>query len=137
LLSNTTGIQVPVQLKARYDVAGQEAPRSVDLPFASLAPLETRILNFSDYVGSGLIPSTVDQLSLTLSHFGVMGDLAMQIFSVDGTGNFVLGAEAIPGASFRNDAVYWSTQGSQNTMVTVQNVTDAEVDVRVTLSYND
>ena len=136
-MSNTTGVQISVQLKASYDVVGQTAPRTVNLPVAPFASLETRILNFSDYVSAGLIPPTVDHISLELSHSGSMGDLSMQIFSLDRTGNFVFGAEARAGATFRNDAIYWSTQGNENTMLAVQNVSDAEVAVRVTLSYND
>ena len=103
---------------------------------APFAPLETRAVNLGDYVAQGLIPKDVSDISLELSHAGAMGDLAIQIFSLDKTGNFVFGVEAKAGATFRNDAVYWSTQGNENTMMAIQNISDTQVPVRVTLGFN-
>jgi len=137
LLSNTTDLPVSVQMKASFGGMGMGMPETVTLPVSPLAPRETRVLDFSKFTAPGLIPKDANMLALELSHDGIIGDLAFQIFSVDQSGNFVLGVEAKTGGAFRNDLLYWSTQGSEDTMATIQNVTEAEIAVRVTLGFAD
>jgi hypothetical protein len=137
LLSNTTDLPVSVQMKASFAGMGMGMPAMVTLPVSPLAPRETRVVNFSKFSASGLIPKDVNMMALELSHDGIQGDVAFQIFSVDQSGNFVLGVEAKTGAAFRNDLLYWSTLGNEDTMATVQNVTEAEISVRVTLGFAD
>ncbi len=141
LLSNTTDLPVSVQMKASFAgmgmAMGMGMPETVTLPVSPLAPRETRVLDFSKFTASGLIPKDVNMLALELSHDGIVGDVAFQIFSVDQSGNFVLGVEAKAGAASRNDLLYWFVQGNEDTMATIQNVTEAEIAVRVTLGFAD
>jgi hypothetical protein len=75
--------------------------------------------------------------TLELLHPGMMGDLVFQVFSVDQSGNFVFGAEARANASFRDDFNYWSTEGNNDTMVSIHNVSDEDLPVIVTIGFND
>ena len=75
--------------------------------------------------------------TLQMSHPGMMGDAVYQVFSLDQTGNFVFSAEARGNPSFRSDFVYWSTEGNNDTMLSIENVSNEDVAVRVTIGFND
>lgn len=135
ILSNMTDAPLPVVMEATYELPGQ-APHTVALPVGELAPWESRWLDFSLYAAAGLIPPNVRQINLRLSYPGPAGKVLAQVFSMDESRDFVFSAE-LTLASPRNDIAYWDIAGNEHSMVLIQNVTDAEVEVRVTLEYNN
>ncbi|MCI0628504.1 MAG: hypothetical protein L0387_43785, partial [Acidobacteria bacterium] len=134
ILSNTTDAPLSVAMEATYELPGQ-APQTVALPVGELAPLETRWLDFSLYVAAGLIPPNVGQINLRLSYPGPASKLLARVFSMDQSRDFVFSTE-LTHASPRNDVAYWDVAGNEHSMVLIQNVTDAPVEVRVTLEYH-
>ncbi|MGB6669786.1 MAG: hypothetical protein WBE73_15685, partial [Candidatus Acidiferrum sp.] len=51
--------------------------------------------------------------------------------------SFKFAAEARGNPSFRSDFVYWSTEGNNDTMLSIENVSNEDVAVRVTIGFND
>lgn len=137
VLSNTPENSLPVAISARYEIPDGGQPTSVALPLDPLLPLETRLVDFSPYVEQGLIPEPVGAISLKLSHPGSASDLALRIISLDQIGNYVFPAGAHAHASVIFDGMYWDVGGNVNSMIHIQNVSDAAVDVRVTLGFEN
>jgi hypothetical protein len=137
VLGNSTAKQLPVTLQASFDAMDGTGLQHADLPLAPLGPMETRVLDFTQYLKSGLLASNIMDFTLKLSHPGMMGDLVFQVFSVDQTGNFVFGADARMTPAFRSDFVYWSTQGNSDTMLSIHNQSDEDLPVIATISFNE
>jgi hypothetical protein len=57
VLGNTTRSPMAVTLKASFDVMDGTGLQHADLPLPVLAPLETRVLDFSQYLKSKLLPA--------------------------------------------------------------------------------
>jgi hypothetical protein len=136
VLGNTTAESLSVELTAYYYVHGQSAPQNSRLPIPSLAPLETRWVDFSSFVQQGLIPTTAAQISLELKYLGGSSDLVSRVFSMDATRNYLFTAE-LTRAAARNDVAYWNIAGNEFSVVAIQNVSDEEVPVRVKLTYGN
>ncbi len=134
ILCNMTDAPLSVLIEATYELPGQ-APQTVALPVGELGPIETRWLDFSLYVAAGLIPPNVGQINLRLSYPGPASKLLARVFSMDTSRDFVFSTE-LTHVSPRNDVAYWDVAGNEHSMVLIQNVTDAPVEVRVTLEYN-
>jgi hypothetical protein len=137
VLGNTTQNPVAVKLRADFDAMDGTGLQHADLPLTPLGPRETHIVDFSQYLKSNLLPASIMDFTLEMSHPGIMGDVVFQVFSVDQSGNFVFGAEARGNASFRDDFNYWSTAGNNDTMLSVHNVSDEDLPVIVTIGFNE
>ena len=136
LLGNTTEGFLTVEMEASYQVPGAEEVERVSLPVSPLAPLETRLVDFSGFLANGLIPAEARQVSLRLSHPGARGDLAARVFALDSTGEYSFGMEGVRGAFPRYDAISWYTAGNRQSLIHVQNISEEEVEARITLSYD-
>ncbi|MEE9234982.1 MAG: hypothetical protein V3U28_06070 [Candidatus Acidoferrales bacterium] len=88
LLGNTTSEFLSVELKATFELPGASEVKSVTLPITPLAPLETRLVDFSTYIAQGIIPEEISQVSLRLSYQGAGSDLAAHVFTMDRSGDF-------------------------------------------------
>lgn len=134
LLSNTSEVSRALEIKATYELAGQQ-PVTVALPVAPLAPLETKRLDFSEYVRAGIIPEAAGQLNLQVTSEGSPSAVLARVFSMDRTRNYVFSTE-LTHAHGKSDSAYWNVAGNEYSAVMIQNVTEQEIEVRVTLHYN-
>jgi hypothetical protein len=136
LMTNATNNSIAPQLQASFEVPGTGITQSIRLPVTPLAPMETRLVDLSEFTTKELISKDVAYFSLRVSHPGAAGNLAVDVFSTDHKGNFVFTAEGANSPSPIVDSVYWNVAGDLQSVVAVQNTGDREALVRVTLSYN-
>jgi len=106
LFSNSSGSTMAPQLTAYFGT--DERGQKENLPLAPLAPLETRLVELSQYAGNnGLIAASVWHFSLGVSHPGEIGDLGITVFSLDPSDNWVLPSEGTVLPAGIVDASYW------------------------------
>jgi hypothetical protein len=105
------------------------------LPVDALQPLETRLVNVSAFVESGLIPKGVTHLALEANHQGVAGDLGINVFSVGQDQNFVFRAEGSPVYSHIVYSSYWDIANDLMGLLAVQNAGDEGVQAEATLYW--
>lgn len=108
LLSNATANRLSPRLIAYYGVGGRAT--KTEIPIAHLAPLETRLIDLSQFVGAGLIPPSASHIALSAAHDGVPGDLGIEVFSVSKTNNVVLKSLGTVLPSGVVDSSYWNTE---------------------------
>lgn len=134
LLSNTSSSPLSPKLTA---YAGSEGGKlqTVVLPVGPLRPLETRLINLSRFVASGLLPGNTPYISLSVSHQGVPGDLGLTVFSVGQAKDFVSRSEGLVRSGQVIDSTYWDISGDLVALLLVQNAGDVPVQSKATLYY--
>jgi hypothetical protein len=134
LLTNGSVNRVSPQVTAYYGLRGQ--PTKAAIPVTVLAPLETRLIDLSENVRNGLIPTSVSQLALSANYAGQPGDLAMEIFSVDQATNQVskyAGTVLPPGVV---DASYWNVGTNVCLLPKVENTGSTTASGQVAAYYS-
>ena len=106
----------------------------VSVPVTPLQPLETRLVNLSELVSSGVIPAGVSQVALTARHGGMAGDLGITVFSVESGSQLVFRAAGMLQAPDAVDATLWST-GKRMALPVIRNESGSAVQVQTTLYY--
>ncbi len=106
----------------------------VSVPVTPLQPLETRLVNLSELMSSGVIPAGVSQVALTARHGGMAGDLGITVFSVESGSQLVFRAAGMLQAPDAVDATLWST-GKRMALPVIRNESGSAVQVQTTLYY--
>jgi hypothetical protein len=127
LLSNGLSSQISPQLTAHIT---QQNGKVSGIPL-NILPLgigETRLIDLSE-----ILPKNVSHAALTVSHSGNPGDLALTIFSVGASKDFVFRAEGTMHPSKTVESSYWDVSGDFGAVLTVQNTSDVDVSAKATL----
>lgn len=109
IVSNPSKAAASPQLTAFVGNAGKS--QSVTLPVKPLRPLETRVIDLSRFVESGLLPRSASYISLAVTHQGVPGDVGLTVFSVGKNKDFVSPAEGLVKSGQVIDSTYWDIAG--------------------------
>jgi hypothetical protein len=134
LVSNATNNPIAADMQVSFEVPGSLTTQSLSLPSILLGPMETRLVDLSEYVTRDM--KDVSNFSLRLSHPGPPGGLGVHIFSTDQSRKFVFTAEGATHGSPVVDSVYWNIAGDLQSLLAVQNVGNRELEVRVKLRYS-
>jgi hypothetical protein len=135
LISNGTNAPLAPQVNAFTTASGGGAAQGFPLPIAPLAPLETRLVNLSALAGSGALPGGVAHFALSVGHNGDPGTLAVTVFSLGQTGNFVFPSEGTVHPSNKMDSTYWDISGGLVALLTAYNPGASGVRATATLAY--
>jgi len=97
---------------------------------------EVKRIELLPYWQSGQIPSSVSSGSVELSYSGKTAALMATVMAVDQTGSYVFDAKVDNKLAAGFHGEYWSTEGDNNTFITIKNVTDKPATGWVSLQYN-
>jgi hypothetical protein len=134
IVSNPTKSPLSPQLTA-YVSGAEDTSQKFTLPIAVLNPLETRVINLSQFVASGLLPANAPYISLALAHKGVPGSVGLAVFTVGQNKNFVSRSPGLVRSGQIIDSSYWDISGYLQALLVVQNAKDASVQSKATLYY--
>jgi hypothetical protein len=98
---------------------------------------ELQRVDLLPYWQSGQIPSRVSSGSLELSYTGKSGSLLASVSSVDQTGSYVFDAKIDNKLASGFHGEYWSTEGDNDTSITIKNITDKPATAWVSLQYDE
>ncbi|MGH9914027.1 MAG: hypothetical protein ACRD63_01920 [Pyrinomonadaceae bacterium] len=115
--------------------AGHGKQKSTSLPIAPLAPLETRLVDVSQFVDTELIPSSVSHFALGVTYDGAPGDLGITIFSTSAEKEVVLKSEGIILPSGVVESGFWDTANDIGVQPKVENASGEGAAARATLYY--
>ncbi|HEY6333670.1 MAG TPA: IPT/TIG domain-containing protein [Blastocatellia bacterium] len=135
LVSNGTSTALSPQVTAYVTGSGADAGTGVSLPVEPLAPLETRLINLSAMATSGVLAEASSRFALSVEHSGNPGTMAVTIFSVGQTGNFVLPSNGTVHPSVKMDSTYWNISDGLQSMLTMYNPGPSVVDATAILTY--
>jgi hypothetical protein len=88
------------------------------------------------YWQSGQIPQRVSSGSLEISYTGKSGSLLASVTSVDQTGSYVFDSKIDNKLAAGFHGEYWSTDGDNDTFITIKNITDKPATAWVSLQYD-
>lgn len=135
LLSNGTNVSLTPHIVAHVPGQNGICTKNVTLPVTPLEPGDTRLVNLSQFVTSGLLPKESSHIALSVTHAGEPGDLAITVFSVGQTKNFVFTSEGTVHPSTITDSSYWDIEGNLVALLSVQNTGQTPAQGRATLYY--
>lgn len=135
LLSNRTNVSLTPHIVAHVPGQNGICTKNVTLPVTPLEPGDTRLVNLSQFVTSGLLPKESSHIALSVTHAGEPGDLAITVFSVGQTKNFVFTSEGTVHPSTITDSSYWDIEGNLVALLSVQNTGQTPAQGRATLYY--
>lgn len=120
-LRNVTGKDIVVNVVFRYHVG--DLTESFTMQPIQLGTQEIKRLDLLPYWQSGQIPQSVSSGSLEMSYTGDSGSLVAAATSVDQTGTFVFDAKIDNRLAAGFHGEYWSTEGENDTAITIKNIT--------------
>ena len=85
---------------------------------------------------SGQIPTRASSGSLEISYTGKPGSLVASVTSVDQTGSYVFDAKIDNKLAAGFHGEYWSTEGDNDTSITIKNITQKPATALVSLQYD-
>jgi hypothetical protein len=133
-LRNVTEGNIGVKLVFRYQVG--TLTQSFTMPTMQLGAQEIKRLNLLPYWQSGQIPQTISSGSLEMSYTGKSGSLVASATSVDQTGTYVFDAKIDNRLAAGFQGEYWSTEGDNDTSITVKNITQKEAKAWPSFQYD-
>ena len=83
------------------------------------------------------IPKSVSSGSVELSYTGKSGSLLASVTSVDQTGSYVFDAKIDNKLASGFHGEYWSTEGDNDTFITIKNITDKPATAWMSLQYDE
>lgn len=136
LLSNGTKAPMDLELEAHFATSQPKDPmQKVRLPVAPLAPLETRLVDLSQFVISGTITGNPSRVGLVASHPGAPGDLAINLFSVNPDNTLAFPSPGGVMSSSVVDVSYWEVGNKKESPKAVRNPTSTPQQGQVILYY--
>ncbi len=133
-LRNVAGEAIRVTPVFKYQDGN--TTKSFALPEVQLNPQQTARVDLLPYWESGQIPQGVSWGSLEISYTGNPGSLVASVASVDQTGTYVFDAKIDNRLAAGFEGEYWSTEGANNTSITIKNITGKEAKGWITLQYD-
>lgn len=109
--------------------------QKVSLPTFNLSAQTNTLVNLKTYQDQRLIPSNVLDGNIDLQYKGEPGALVAELASVDQYGSFVSPVPLVCSGNRNLHMSYWRTDGDWHSMLTLQNIANAENDVEITISY--
>ena len=100
-----------------------------------LAPGTSSLVDLSE-LAKQTMPNSVSSFSLQVSHEGTIGDLAIDVFSVDHKKDFVFASEGTAQLGSRLDSIYWNIDDDLQSMLVIQNAGDNSIEAQATLNYD-
>ena len=113
-----------------------DAVKSLTLDQLQLRSQEVERIDLLPYWKSGQIPARVSSGSVEISYSGKPGSLVASVTSVDQTGTYVFDSKIDNKLAAGFQGEYWSTEGENNTSITIKNITDKPATGWVTLQYD-
>ena len=134
-LRNVSRTAIEVTPVFRYQVGN--TTKTFALNRIALNAQQVQRIDLLPYWQSKQIPSSVSSGSLELSYTGKSGSLMASVSSVDQTGSYVFDAKIDNKLASGFHGEYWSTEGDNNTSITIKNITDKAATAWVTLQYDE
>ena len=106
------------------------------LPAMQLNSQQVQRIDLLPYQESGQIPKTVSSGSVELSYTGRSGSLVAAVTSVDQTGSYVFDSKTDNKLAAGFHGEYWSTEGDNDTSITIKNITAKPATAWVSLQYD-
>jgi len=113
-----------------------EATKSFALKPVQLRSQQSQRIDLLPYWKPGQIPARVSSGSMEISYSGKPGSLVASVTSVDQTGTYVFDAKIDNKLAAGFQGEYWSTEGDNNTSITIKNITDKPATGWVSLQYD-
>ena len=134
-LRNVSRTAIEVTPVFRYQVGN--TTKTFALNTIALNAQQVQRIDLLPYWQSKQIPSSVSSGSLELSYTGKSGSLMASVSSVDQTGSYVFDAKIDNKLASGFHGEYWSTEGDNNTSITIKNITEKAATAWVTLQYDE
>src|SRR5262249_50478661 len=125
----------PVVATASFAYTKDSKVRSAALPPIRLRPARSTLINLRDYQLRGLIPEDVAQGNIKLEYNAGHDALLADLASVDQNGSFVSPVPLICAGNRSMHMVFWRTDGTWESMLTLQNVAAQSNDLEVKISW--
>jgi hypothetical protein len=136
LLSNGTKTAMDVGLEAHFTSATAKDPmQRVQLPITTLGPLETKVVDLSQFVSNGTITGNPTRLGLVASHAGAPGDLAVTMFSTNPTSSLAFPAPGSVLSAAAVDIGYFHVANKKESPKAVRNPFSTAMQGQVILYY--
>jgi hypothetical protein len=133
-LRNASGQTIQVTPVFRYQAGN--TTKTFALKPIQLNSQQLQRIDLLPYWQSGQIPSRVSSGSLELSYTGKPGSLLATVTSVDQTGSYVFDAKIDNKLAAGFHGEYWSTDGDNDTSITIKNITQKPATAWVSLQYD-
>ena len=134
LISNPSSSTITPQLTATF-TAETGATQASSLVVNPLPPGTSSLVDLSELARQSM-PNSVSSFSLQVSHEGTIGDLAIDVFSVDHKKDFVFSSEGTAQLGSRLDSIYWNIADDLQSMLVIQNAGDNSIEAQATLNYD-
>jgi hypothetical protein len=130
---NTSSKPLTVSPVFSYDAATKT--EKVALPEFTLAPQDSAVINLRSFQDSGIIPPNVEMGDIDLQYTDESGSLVAELASVDQLGSFVSPVPLICKGNRDFSMSFWRTDAGWESSITIENVSDVENEVEITVSY--
>lgn len=134
-LRNVSERTIQVTPVFRYQAGN--TTRTFALKAIQLNAQQLQRVDLLPYWQSGQIPSSVSSGSLEISYTGGSGSLLASVSSVDQTGSYVFDSKIDNKLASGFHGEYWSTEGDNDTSITIKNITDRPATAWVSLQYDE
>lgn len=133
VLKNVTDELIGLTAQFIYETGSR--PTEIILPLQSLAPQEVQRVDLSALQAQGLIPSNVRSGAIKVTHTGAKGALMGRVFSISKDGDYAIYSSLDSFAGPGGSGVFWTAEGTWNTILTVTNFSDKNDTVYLELTY--
>jgi hypothetical protein len=133
-LRNVSNQTIQVTPVFRYQAGNRT--KTFALQPIQLNSQQVRRIDLLPYWQSGQIPSSVSSGSLELTYTGKPASLIATVTSVDQTGSYVFDAKIDNKLAAGFHGEYWSTEGDNDTFITIKNITEKPATAWVSLQYD-
>lgn len=133
-LRNVSG--QPIQVKPVFRYQAGNTTKTFALEEIRLNSQQLRRVDLLPYWQAGKIPARVSSGSLEITYTGRLGSLLASVTSVDQTGSYVFDAKIDNKLAAGFHGEYWSTEGDNNTSITIKNITEKPATAWVSLQYD-
>lgn len=133
-LRNVSGHTIQVSPVFRYQAGN--LTKTLALKAIQLNSQQVQRIDLLPYQRSGQIPKQVSSGSVELSYSGKSGSLIASVTSVDQTGSYVFDSKTDNKLAAGFHGEYWSTEGDNDTSITIKNITGKPATAWVSLQYD-
>jgi hypothetical protein len=133
-LRNVSAETIQVTPVFRYQAGNMT--KTFALKAIQLNSQQLQRIDLLPYWQSGQIPKRVGSGSLEISYTGKSGSLLASVTSVDQTGSYVFDAKIDNKLAAGFHGEYWSTEGDNDTSITIKNITQKPATAWVSLQYD-
>ncbi len=133
-LRNVSEHTIQVSPVFRYQAGN--TTKTLALKGIQLKSQQVQRIDLLNYQQSGQIPKQVSSGSVELSYTGKSGSLIASVTSVDQTGSYVFDAKTDNKLAAGFHGEYWSTEGDNDTAITIKNITGKPATAWMSLQYD-